>query len=489
LRNWGNGTATPSDTGDLNATDPDNASDAWTAVAAGAASANGYGTYGLTAAGVWTYTLDNGNASVQALNGAATLTDSFTALTEDGTAQVVTITINAANDAPAITGDSAGDVTEAGGVGNVTPGTASDTGNLDSDDVDNPDYAWTAVAAGAATANGYGTYALTAAGVWTYTVDDGNAAVQALQGAAKLTDTFTAGTVDGTTQVVTITINAQNDAPDNVVVSGGGTPLSVAENGPNGSSAGTLVGQDVDDTSLTYTLLDNAGGRFAIDATTGVVTVANAGLVDFEAASSHSITVRASDPSNLFADRVFTVAVTDRNDVAPAITTAAAQSVVENTTVVAALASSDPDTVGTNPAAFTITGGADAAKFGIVGGNLVFLSAPNFEAPTDADANNSYLVEVTANDGANTTPKTITVTVTNANEAPTDLVAGPLSVVENSGIGTLVGTVVAQGADGQNLAYVLTDSAGGRFAIDNAGNISVSNSLPISSKARATASS
>ena len=29
---------------------------------------NGFGTYTLTAAGVWTYTLDNSNAAVQALN-------------------------------------------------------------------------------------------------------------------------------------------------------------------------------------------------------------------------------------------------------------------------------------------------------------------------------------------------------------------------------------------------------------------------------------
>ena len=61
--------------------------------------------------------------AVQALNGAATLTDTFTALTVDGTAQMVTITIHAQNDAAAITGDAAGDVTEAGGVANGTPGT------------------------------------------------------------------------------------------------------------------------------------------------------------------------------------------------------------------------------------------------------------------------------------------------------------------------------------------------------------------------------
>ena len=79
---------------------------------------------------------------------------------------------------------------EAGGVDNGTPGMPTDTGDLNATDVDNPNDAWQAVAAGAATANGYGTYALTAAGVWTYTLDNSNAAVQALNGGATLTDTL-----------------------------------------------------------------------------------------------------------------------------------------------------------------------------------------------------------------------------------------------------------------------------------------------------------
>ena len=52
---------------------------------AGGATSNGYGTYELAADGEWTYTLDDSNAAVQALNGAATLTDTFNALTADGT--------------------------------------------------------------------------------------------------------------------------------------------------------------------------------------------------------------------------------------------------------------------------------------------------------------------------------------------------------------------------------------------------------------------
>src|SRR6185436_15228743 len=87
----------PTDSGDLNAADVDNTADAWQAVAAGAATDHGFGTYQLTAAGVWSYTLDNTNAAVRALNGGATLIDTFDVLTEDGTSQRVTVTIHGQN--------------------------------------------------------------------------------------------------------------------------------------------------------------------------------------------------------------------------------------------------------------------------------------------------------------------------------------------------------------------------------------------------------
>ena len=57
---------------------------------------------------MWTYTLDNSNAAVQALNVGQTLTDTFTVTTVDGTAQLVTVTINGANDAAVITGTATG---------------------------------------------------------------------------------------------------------------------------------------------------------------------------------------------------------------------------------------------------------------------------------------------------------------------------------------------------------------------------------------------
>ena len=49
-------------------------------------------------------------------------------------------------------------------------------------------------------------------------------------------------------------------------------------------------------------------------------------------------------------------------------------------------------------------------------GALTFISAPDYEKPADADANNKYIVVIRASDGANTADQTMTVTITDVND-------------------------------------------------------------------------
>jgi VCBS repeat-containing protein len=206
-------TGTPTATGTLTSTDIDGTANAFTAVAAGAASAGGYGTYEMTAAGAWTYTLDNTKTSVQALTAGQQVTDTFTVTAADGTAQVLSVTVTGANDAAVISGTKTGAVVEAGGVANATTGTPTATGTLTSTDIDGITNAFTAVTTAAATTGGYGTYVMTAAGAWTYTLNNSNTTVQLLNASETLNDTFTVTAADGTTQVVTVTITGSNDSP------------------------------------------------------------------------------------------------------------------------------------------------------------------------------------------------------------------------------------------------------------------------------------
>ena len=162
----------------------DNADNTFQAVVAGTASTDGYGTYAATAGGAWTYTLNNGQCRRAGANAGGTLTDHITALAADGTAQVVAITIHGTNDAAVITGDVTGDVTEAGGVANGTPGTPTATGTADRHRRGQRRQHLPGGGGRHGQHDGYGTYAATAGGVWTYTLNNGNADVQGLNAAA-----------------------------------------------------------------------------------------------------------------------------------------------------------------------------------------------------------------------------------------------------------------------------------------------------------------
>src|SRR5207237_1076161 len=120
---------------------------------------------------------------------------------------------------------------------------------------------------------------------------------------------------------------------------------------------------------------------------------------------------------------------------------------------------------------FSLTG-ADAALFDVnaTTGDITFKASPNFEAPADNGGDNTYDIIVHANDGVNDTTKSVAITVTDANEAPTITSNGggataSVSVAENT---TAVTTVTATDPDaGDALTYSISGGAdAAKFAID-----------------------
>jgi len=98
----------------------------------------------------------------------------------------------------------------------------------------------------------------------------------------------------------------------------------------------------------------------------------------------------------------------------PAFTSAATANIVENSAQAYQATASDPNN---DPLAYSIAGGADAARFTIDGsGRLSFVSPPNFEQPADADANNVYAVTLRVSDGSATATLDLQLTVTNSKE-------------------------------------------------------------------------
>jgi len=264
--------------GTLTASDVDNADDTFTA----ATVAGDYGSLTIGVGGDYTYDLTEANSAVQALNTMDTLTDTIEVTSVDGTTQDIVITINGANDAAVVTGTIAGSVTE-GNVGDATV-TASGTpviSDVDADDT--PSFADTMSAAGD---NGFGSFVLTS-GTWTYTLDQSAAGVQALNATDTLTDTHTFTATDGTTQLVTVTINGANDA----ATIGGNTTQSVGEDA-TGTVGGTLTASDVDNADDSFTAETVAG-------TYGSLTIAANGVYTYDLTEANATVQNLSDGETL----------------------------------------------------------------------------------------------------------------------------------------------------------------------------------------------
>jgi len=214
-----------------------------TAVTNGTTSSNGlsitadFGTIVIGSDGTYAYTVDNTDATVDALAEGETLTETFAYTIENGgsgiSASTLTITITGANDAPIATDDGLVAYEDSVVVtANVlTNDTDVDTGDTkavieaiagSNDDVSNANLPiYTAVTVGGVDVTGnYGTLTIKADGSISYAVDNSNSTVQALNTLSPaITDTFTYRMEDSAGEfsdaILTVTINGAADAPIN----------------------------------------------------------------------------------------------------------------------------------------------------------------------------------------------------------------------------------------------------------------------------------
>ncbi|MCV6577466.1 MAG: Ig-like domain-containing protein, partial [Cohaesibacter sp.] len=151
--------------------------------------------------------IDPSNAAFQALAEGETKVIDLSYDIVDGqggsVSQTAKITINGVNDDPVISGDFSGDVSE--------DDVVSASGVLSIADPDNGQSSFTPATDLAGT---YGMLDIAADGSWTYTLDNDNPLVQALSAKDSVTDSITVTSVDGTEQVITLTLTGANDLPE-----------------------------------------------------------------------------------------------------------------------------------------------------------------------------------------------------------------------------------------------------------------------------------
>ncbi|MEB3831704.1 cadherin domain-containing protein [Phormidium sp. CCY1219] len=267
---------------------------------------------------------------------------------------------------------------------------------------------------------------------------------------------------DTFTKTLTVAVENANEAPTDLSVSN----LVVREDSINGSAIGTITPTDPDTTDThTYSLLDNAEGRFAISG--NQLTVADGSLLDYETATSHEIVIRTTDAGGNHFERAFAVSVGDVSETLP--NTAPTDIAIGNTTiaensangtVVGDLTTADPNAGDTHSYSLVDDAGG---RFAISGTQIAVADS----SLLDYEAGNQSELTIRTTDARGLTfDKTFAISVTDRNEAPTDLAVSNTVVDENSANGTEIGTMTTTDPDsGDTHAYSLVDNAGGRFGI------------------------
>ncbi|GKQ54999.1 S-layer family protein [Bradyrhizobium sp. Ce-3] len=291
------------------------------------------------------------------------------------------------------------------------------------------------------------------------------------------TYTITAAASDGTqTSTQTFTIGVTDVAPS-VPADTDATANHVVEGAAIGTAVGvTAHATDVNGPAVTYSLTgDSSGGGFAIDPTTGIITVADPTKIDYESTApghAYTVTATASD-GTLTSSQTFTIAVNEAPPSTPVDSDSAANSVAEGaaagTTVGVTASSTD---VNGPPVTYSLIGDTSGGGFTIdATTGVITVSDPTKIDYESSGASHSYTVTAQASDGTLASSQTFTIAVNDvAPTTPVDSDGAANTVVEGAAAGSTVGiTASAIDINGPAVTYSLTgDTSGGGFTINAA---------------------
>lgn len=283
-----------------------------------------------------------------------------------------------------------------------------------------------------------------------------------------------------------IDVKAVNDPPD--IVSNGGFASHQMFLVEGTTDVTKVVAVDPEGDAIKYKISGGADANlFEIDAKSGKLTFKQPPVFsnpkDSNGDNSYLVTVKADDGKDSDKQDLIIDIVKNAQNKAPVInsdgggdTAAVSYSEASLLPLVTQVLASDENG---GKLKFSISGGADAAKFEIdsLSGTLFFKTPPDYENPTDAGANNVYDVVVKVSDGKLSDTQAIAVTVTNAEEAPviTSDGGGISAILFHTEGVAAVTTVVATDSDvGDTVTYAILGGADAAlFTIDtNTGALS-----------------
>lgn len=197
--------------------------------------------------------------------------------------------------------------------------------------------------------------------------------------------------------------------------------FTLDENSPNGTRVGFVIASDIDpDEQLTFALSGgNTNDTFALDATTGEITVANRAALDREAIDSFTLDITVRDRSGRTGTNEVTINLNDVNDVTPTILAEQQFTIAENSNigvVIGNIIALDPDTVGLLQEWSILSGNVgDAFAVDAAAGVLTV----NSSLPLDFETTPTFALTIHVSDGVHRSAlQTVIVNLSDVNEAP-----------------------------------------------------------------------
>jgi hypothetical protein len=285
------------------------------------------------------------------------------------------------------------------------------------------------------------------------------------------------GTPTPQSNSATVTVNIANlNEPPTFLLP---TSFTISENRSVGYVVGTVKAVDPEKNAIAYSITGgDPNAQFAINATTGQITVAKA-TIDYETRRQFVLQVKAQDngsPANSRTQNV-TVNIANINE-APAFLTPTTFSLAElapNGTVVGTVRTVDPEG---NSVSYSLTGGNLSNAFAInaATGQITV----NNSAALNASSTPQFLLSIKATDNgspSNSRTQTITVNLVRVNQPPAFTGTTTFTIPENRANGTTVGTVTAVDPEATAVTYAITaGNTNGAFVINSStGVITVAN--------------
>lgn len=252
--------------------------------------------------------------------------------------------------------------------------------------------------------------------------------------------------------------------------------LAFNENTASGTNLAWFGRNDGDSgDTATYTLLNNAGGRFTLRSD-GLLRAGSTSL-DYESAASHTIQVRVTDSGGLSRTENFAIAVNDVNEAPTGISADRTLAFNENLAAGTGLAwfsASDPEG---NIDSYSLVNNA-GGRFSIRSDGLLRAGSTKL----DYESGTSHSITVRATDaGGLHRDQTFTVNVKDVDESPT-INSGSFSIYEGAhgGPGTRLRTtsgayarVTGSDPEGATLKYQLVGGDTSVLSIDSAGYLRI----------------